>query len=112
MRISDWCSDVCSSDLHVFLAQPLLNMSNLTLRASMTAAATPVSTSASVSAMHDTDAEFSPTAIFWSGVPLLAAPKSSHPKFHAAGSFPTLKLGSASCGESVCQYVSISGVSV
>src|SRR3546814_17711092 len=97
MRISDWSSDVCSSDL-------LLSGLIVTLPLA------PWVTAATVSAPPPGLLSLPRTSMTsaLSSVPVAVS-------FCASGDAPPAppaKLGSASCGERVCQYVEISVVAV
>src|SRR3546814_12429074 len=99
MRISDWSSDVCSSDL------------GITSEVAAKALASPV-----VAAPGGSAAAASTTTA--TGVPLrltglvTAATSSGQPIVHTPLGTLTLEIGRASCRERVCPYVSISVVAV
>src|SRR3546814_10550905 len=93
MRISDWSSDVCSSDLSTFGAAVLDGEFAVTI----TAIAVPVS-------------EFSGVALDlpgvapgqWTAIRIPIRPGGATPS-PRAGAYP--EIGRASCRERVCQYV-------
>src|SRR3546814_14009282 len=106
MRISDWSSDVCSSDLKVrlILTYPPSTGRNFAevIRA--------------IDSLQLTDAQSVATPVNWEqGEEVIISPKLSDEDAHARfpqGFRPLKQIGHASCRESVCQSVSISVVAV
>src|SRR3546814_3496164 len=90
MRISDWSSDVCSSDLAIARLTPEQ------YRVTQEGATERPGTGEH---LHTTEPGIYVDIV--SGEPLFA----SSSKFESGCGWPSFKIGSASCRERVCQYV-------
>src|SRR3546814_11442190 len=97
MRISDWSSDVCSSDLLVALAPH------------MAQAQTPPTAMQTAQLQPPPDYQIGPGDVL--AITVYRAPD-LQTTARVSGKGTIVKIGSASCRERVCQYVYISVVAV
>src|SRR3546814_16195423 len=102
MRISDWSSDVCSSDLRGFSLAPI---------AGLMRAADP-SLDVFVSVSHQSAHYNGPTDTWVDGAGLEPDDKDGYLQWVREMIAGHEKIGRASCRERECQYVSISVVAV
>src|SRR3546814_15665740 len=109
MRISDWSSDVCSSDLYLYERPAEIRSAcvDADVDAVRTRSPTP-------DRLHRFSREGGQVMLRYGlaalGLVALSAGIAFHQPATAAGESPKIKIGRASCRERVCQYVLISVV--
>src|SRR3546814_3718542 len=116
MRISDWSSDVCSSDLRGEIAQHIdenqrLGQENDELRRMLHSVLRSIEQKTHMKTLQDLEARVSAlvagTGVTGTGATAPAAPALQVPEVDAAAemAFEAPEIGRASCRERVCQYV-------